>query len=203
MSKVIGALGRFFRTSFGAALAGGLVVAIVGLIAISAGWVKSDDSDSTRLRRSPRRRSRSRPHGRPARKGLTVNQIYQQDSPGVAFIQAQPAPQASSPFNPFGGGGGGTATGSGFVIDHAGHVLTNAHVVDGADKIEVTLGNTDTSQPVSAQVVGKDPSTDVALLKVDAPSDELHPLALGELLRRSRWAILWSRSATRSGSTAP
>ena len=66
------------------------------------------------------------------------------------------------------------------MIDHDGHILTNAHVVDGAQKIEVTLGNTDSSQPVSAQVVGRDPSTDVALLKVDAPADELHPLALGD-----------------------
>jgi S1-C subfamily serine protease len=180
MSKVIGALGRFVRTSFGAALAGGLVVAIVGLIAISAGWVKSSDSNSnseaTTLAASPL----PQPAPREASgKGLTVNQIYQQDSSGVAFVQAQQAPQSSSAFNPFGGGGGGTATGSGFVIDHSGHVLTNAHVVDGASKIQVTLGNTDTSQPVSAQVVGKDPSTDVALLKVDAPSSELHPLTLG------------------------
>ena len=50
----------------------------------------------------------------------------------------------------------------------------------GAQKIEVTLGSTDSSQPVTAQVVGKDPSTDVALLKVDAPSDQLHPLSLGD-----------------------
>src|SRR5205823_8270924 len=54
------------------------------------------------------------------------------------------------------------------------------HVVDGAQKIEVTLGNTDASQPVSAQVVGKDPSTDVALLKVNAPASDLHPLQLGD-----------------------
>src|SRR5439155_10112552 len=47
-------------------------------------------------------------------------------------------------------------------------------------KIEVTLGNTDSSQPVSAQVVGKDPSTDVALLKVNAPASDLHPLQLGD-----------------------
>jgi putative serine protease PepD len=98
----------------------------------------------------------------------------------VAFIQAQSAPQPPSAFNPFGGGGGGTATGSGFVIDGEGHILTNAHVIEGADKIEVTLGNTDNSEPVSAQVVGKDPSTDIALLKVDAPSDQLHPLPLGD-----------------------
>jgi S1-C subfamily serine protease len=175
MSKVIGALGRFVRTSFGAALAGGLVVAIVGLIAISAGWVKSDNNNNE----APALAATTLPQPAPreaSAKGLTVNQIYQQDSPGVAFIQSQQAPQSPSPFNPFGGGGGGTATGSGFVIDHSGDVLTNAHVVDGASKIEVTLGNAD---PVSAQVVGKDPSTDVALLKVDAPSNELHPLSLG------------------------
>jgi S1-C subfamily serine protease len=180
MSKikpVTGALRRFVRTSFGAALTGGLVVGIVGLIAITAGWVKSDsNNEASAIAATPL------PQPAPQEasgNGSTVNQIYQQDSPGVAFIQAQSAPQASSQFNPFGGGGGGGATGSGFVIDQAGHVLTNAHVVQGADKIEVTLGNTDSSQPVSAQVVGTDPSTDIALLKVDAPSSELHPLSLG------------------------
>jgi S1-C subfamily serine protease len=174
---VIDALGRFVRTSFGAALAGGLVVGIVGLIAIAAGWVKSSDGgdQGSTLAATPLPQSAPR---EASGKGLTVNEIYQQDSPGVAFIQAQSAPRPPSPLNPF-GGGGGAATGSGFVIDHAGHILTNAHVVDGAQKIEVTLGNTDNSQPVSAQVVGKDPSTDVALLEVDAPSDQLHPLALG------------------------
>ena len=66
------------------------------------------------------------------------------------------------------------------MIDRAGHVLTNAHVVEGAEKIEVSLGDVDSSEPVSARVVGEDPSTDVALLEVDAPSDQLHPLALGD-----------------------
>ena len=179
MSKVrlvINALGRFVRTSFGAAVAGGLVVGIVGLIAITAGWVKSEGDQVSALTATPL----PQPAPRPASgKGLTVNQIYEQDSPGVVFIQAQSAPRPASPLNPF-GGGGGSATGSGFVIDHAGHILTNAHVVDGAQRIEVTLGNTDTSQPVSARVVGKDPSTDVALLEVNAPSDQLHPLPLGD-----------------------
>ena len=179
MSKVrlvTNALGRFVRTSFGAAVAGGLVVGIVGLIAITAGWVKSSGDEVSSLTATPL----PQPAPRLASgKGLTVNQIYEQDSPGVVFIQAQSAPRPASPLNPF-GGGGGSATGSGFVIDHAGHILTNAHVVDGAQRIEVTLGNTDTSQPVSARVVGKDPSTDVALLEVNAPSDQLHPLALGD-----------------------
>jgi S1-C subfamily serine protease len=177
--SAIDALRRFVKTSFGAAVAGGLVVGILGWIAIAAGWVESSGSDNG----VPALTAAPLPQPAPRQasgKGLTVNQIYQQDSPGVAFIQAESAPRPASPFNPFGGGGGGTATGSGFVIDNSGHILTNAHVVDGAQKIEVTLGNTDNSQPVSAQVVGKDPSTDVALLKVDAPSDQLHPLALGD-----------------------
>jgi S1-C subfamily serine protease len=52
--------------------------------------------------------------------------------------------------------------------------------VNGANKIEVTLGNDQNAQPVQATVVGKDESTDVALLKVNVPSDQLHPLALGD-----------------------
>jgi S1-C subfamily serine protease len=171
------AVRRAARTPFGSAVIGGLIVAILGCIAIAAGWVKSSDNDNqiSALATTPAPQPTSQKSGG---KGLTVNQIYQQDSPGVAFIQAQQAPRPSSPFNPF-GGGGGTATGSGFVIDHEGHILTNAHVVEGAQKIEVTLGNTDTSSPVSAQVVGTDPSTDVALLKLAAPSSDLHPLSLG------------------------
>ena len=170
---------RVAQTSIGAAVIGGLVVGILGWIAIAAGWVHSSGNGNGMAALAPS------PLPEPAAQktsgtGLTVNQIYKQDSPGVAFIQAESPPRPPSPFNPFGGGGGGTATGSGFVIDQQGHVLTNAHVVEGAQKIEVTLGNTDNSSPVSAQVVGKDPSTDVALLKVDAPSSELHPVRLGD-----------------------
>ncbi len=170
---------RVALTPLGSAVIGGLVVGILGWIAIAAGWIKSEGGGGngvSTLAAQPL----PRPAAQRTQKGLTVNQIYQEDSPGVAFIQAQSPPRAPSPLNPFGGGGGGTATGSGFVIDHSGHVLTNAHVVDGAQKIEVTLGNTDTSQPLPAQVVGKDDSTDVAVLKVSAPSDQLHPLALGD-----------------------
>ena len=64
------------------------------------------------------------------------------------------------------------------MIDTEGHILTNNHVVEGADKIEVKLGASD--KTYTAEVVGTDPATDVALLKVDAPADELHPLALGD-----------------------
>jgi S1-C subfamily serine protease len=176
--SLIQALRRSSRSPLGAAVIGGLVVGLLGWIAIAAGWIESSsDNDAPALTATPLTQPTAQKSGG---KGLTVNQIYQQDAPGVAFIQAQSAPRPPSPLNPFGGGGGGTATGSGFVIDQEGHILTNAHVIQGAGKIEVTLGNTDSSQPVSAQVVGKDPSTDIALLKVDAPSDQLHPLPIGD-----------------------
>ncbi len=70
------------------------------------------------------------------------------------------------------------ATGSGFLIDTEGHIVTNNHVVEGADRVEVKLGSSDTTY--TAEVVGTDPATDVALLKVDAPADQLHPLLLGD-----------------------
>ncbi len=66
--------------------------------------------------------------------------------------------------------------GSGFVLDREGHVLTNFHVIDGARQIEVTLDN---EQTFSAQVVGSDPRFDLAVLKVDAPAEILHPVELG------------------------
>jgi S1-C subfamily serine protease len=171
---------RISSMPLGAAVIGGLIVAAIGLIAIATGLVHSSSSDNTvaTLAPAPLPQPASQQTGG---KGETVNQIYKQDSPGVVFIQSTLKPQGTSLLNPFGGGSssGGTATGSGFVIDHEGHIITNAHVVDGASKIEVTLGNQDTSSPISATVVGKDPSSDIAVLKVNAPSDQLHPLSLG------------------------
>ncbi len=66
--------------------------------------------------------------------------------------------------------------GSGFVLDREGHVLTNFHVIEGARQIEVTLDN---EQTFAAQVVGSDPRFDLAILKVDAPAEILHPVELG------------------------
>src|SRR3954454_21136518 len=171
------------RTPLGSAVIGGLIVAVVGLVAIAAGWVSSSSSSNDGTASSPAPApppQQAVQHGDATGSGLTINEIYKADSPGVAFVQSTLPPQQPTPFNPFGGTGGGTATGTGFVIDHAGHILTNAHVVNGASKIEVTLGRKDTSTPIPATVVGKDPSTDVAVLKVDAPANELHPLPLGD-----------------------
>jgi S1-C subfamily serine protease len=66
--------------------------------------------------------------------------------------------------------------GSGSIIDREGHILTNYHVVEGANKIDVTIfdGNT-----YPARFIGGDPVTDIAVLKIDAPPESLFPLAFG------------------------
>jgi putative serine protease PepD len=74
---------------------------------------------------------------------------------------------------PFGGRAPGEATGSGFVIDEDGHVVTNQHVVEGAESVRVEFAD---GTEVDAEVVGTDPSTDIAVLDVDRPSSELTPL---------------------------
>jgi S1-C subfamily serine protease len=106
---------------------------------------------------------------------LTARDIYKRDAPGVVFVRAQVVSQGESPFG-FGSPQQGEATGSGFVIDDNGDILTNAHVVDGAVKITVQFDNDKT---VDARVVGKDVDNDLALLRVDPDGLDLHPLDLG------------------------
>jgi S1-C subfamily serine protease len=67
--------------------------------------------------------------------------------------------------------------GSGIVLDTAGHVLTNYHVVNGFDKVTVTFADESTAE---ADVVGKDPGNDVAVVKVNADAGKLHPAKLGD-----------------------
>jgi S1-C subfamily serine protease len=169
---------RFARTPLASALAGGLVVGLLGWVAIAAGWVKSDDGSSqptTTLAGPPPETVSDTGGG-----AESVNQIYRQDAPGVAFIQATQNQPQSQVFNPFGAPSGGrsVATGSGFVIDDAGRIITNAHVVDGSNDIQVKFG--DSPETYDAKLVGEDQSTDVAVIQVDAPADVLHPLPLGD-----------------------
>jgi S1-C subfamily serine protease len=70
-----------------------------------------------------------------------------------------------------------SGTGSGFVIDAQGHILTNYHVVEDAESVQVTLFDGSTHE---ARVIGADASNDVAIVKVKAPADHLYPVALGD-----------------------
>jgi S1-C subfamily serine protease len=165
------------RSPFFSALLGGLVVAVVGLIAIAAGVVDSGGGSTTTVA-APL----TAPVDAKAEDGSSnvVNQIYKADGEGVVFIESQLEATESEFLNPFGepeAQGGGIATGSGFVIDNEGHILTNNHVIEGAEKVTVKLGESEKTH--TAEVVGADPGTDIALLKVDAPAKELHPLTLG------------------------
>jgi putative serine protease PepD len=114
--------------------------------------------------------------GTPAasRTGLTVGQVYERARKGVVEITVTAA--ASSAF-PGQGSGTQQAQGSGFVYDEEGHIVTNQHVVDGAESVSVRLWNGNTYQ---ATVVGSDPSTDLAVLEIDAPASVLEPLTLGD-----------------------
>jgi putative serine protease PepD len=103
---------------------------------------------------------------------LSVAQVYQRANKGVVQITVTSAGQSDQ----FGQSQSQQALGSGFVYDANGHIITNEHVVDGAQSISVKLWNGATYK---ATLVGSDSSTDLAVLKLDAPSSVLHPLALG------------------------
>jgi S1-C subfamily serine protease len=171
---------NFLKTPFASALAGGLVVAVLGLVAIATGLVDAGDDAATTTTTVPSTSPSTALASADSGDALSVNDIYERDSAGVVYIEAQRA-QERQPFNPFGpapGGSGGTATGSGFVIDTDGHILTNAHVVDGADSVTVRVGGED-GDTFDAEVIGADPSTDVAVLEVSEGTDRLQPLELG------------------------
>jgi S1-C subfamily serine protease len=155
-----------------AALLGGLVVLVAVLILAATGAIGGGETKTTVIQ-SPVTNASAPDSKNP---GLTVNGIYRKDAPGVAFIRAEVVQRSNSPFDLFPQSQRGTATGSGFVIDRSGDILTNAHVVDGATKVTVDLGD----KTYDAKIVGRDTSSDVALLKIDAGKGALHPLQLGD-----------------------
>jgi len=160
------------QNPFVAALLGGGVVLIAVLILAAVGVIGGSEKKTT-IVQSPI--SQSNVADSKSGNGLSVHQIYEKDSPGVAFIRAEVVQRTQSPFDIFPQSQRGTATGSGFVIDDSGDILTNAHVVEGATKVTVDLGD----KSYDAKIVGRDPSSDVALLKVSASKSDLHPLQLG------------------------
>ena len=111
---------------------------------------------------------------------LSINEIYRRSAPGVVQITTTSIQTVEpDPFlNPFGfpEEQRQQALGSGFVIDTTGHIVTNFHVVENAQEIEVSFSNRDS---VKAKLLGTDPSTDLAVLKVNVDARALRPLELG------------------------
>jgi S1-C subfamily serine protease len=109
---------------------------------------------------------------------LTTQEIYRRAAPGVVRITSISTANGVNPLDPFApfGPQPQQALGSGFVIDKSGHIVTNYHVVQGAQQVYVQFSN---QRSVKARVVGSDPSTDIAVLQVDVPAEALTPLPLG------------------------
>jgi S1-C subfamily serine protease len=153
---------------------GGLIVLVIGAVLIATDVIDTGDTQTV-VRQTPVTQPAS---GSDSGGGRTVNQIYKQEGRGVAFISSQGVTSDES--SPFGVPQEGDATGSGFVVDEQGHIITNAHVVEGADSVEVSFDESGTSVP--AEIKGVDTSTDIAVLKVD-PSDVkggVTPVPLGD-----------------------
>lgn len=103
---------------------------------------------------------------------LLITNLYERVGPSVVHITARVITM-----NFFFGPQSGEGTGSGFVYDTQGHIVTNYHVIEGAESLEVKFSD-DTAVP--AQVVGIDPPNDLAVLRVDVPPKSLFPIELGD-----------------------
>ena len=167
---------RLFAIPFLAALAGGGVV--VAVIA-AAGGLGSTSTTVTQVQSpapavssvTPTTTGAARSSG-----GLSPHEIYVRSAPSVAKVTSTIVRQSESPFGFGETQQQGIATGSGFVIDNHGTILTNWHVVENQVKVTVSFEH---SKTVEARVVGKNPSQDLAVLRIPTEGLNLHPLPLG------------------------
>ncbi len=147
------------------ALVSGLAAALTVSAVFMAAGAFDDDSPAPRAAASPS-----------AARGEATSTLFRRARNGVVLVEAR------RPGTPLSFGrpsrDDGIATGTGFVVDEAGHIVTNDHVAAGGRVVTVQAGPR--TRRVRARVVGRDPSTDLALLRVD-PSEapELEPLPLG------------------------
>ncbi len=163
---------KTFAIPFLAALVGGAVVAA---IIAAFGGLSSNQSTVTTVQTAAVPAATNAAH---VTTGLTPHEIYARNAPGVAFVTSTVVQKSESSLNLFGGESQrqGIATGSGIVIDSNGTILTNYHVVENAIKVTVSF---EKGKTVEAKVVGKDPSNDLAVLRIPTDGLTLHPLTLG------------------------
>jgi putative serine protease PepD len=153
----------------GGAIAGG----IIALVIASGGNHSSTKSVTTTVVQSGSATSEPTSFARSGSSGMSINQIYQQDGPGVVDILVKSKSSGASSNSLFGGSQVQEGEGAGVVYNDQGYILTDEHVVAGALKVVVTFQD---GTKVPAKVVGSDASSDVGVVKVDVPSSELHPI---------------------------
>jgi S1-C subfamily serine protease len=151
---------------------GGLIVLVAGAILIATDVIDTGDSRTVVRQQAPISQPASDPAATDG--GRTVQDIYREEGDSVVYIQAEGV-SADSLF----GQQQGTATGSGFVVDDNGTILTNAHVVQGADSVTVSFK--EGGDAIDAEAKGVDNDTDLAVLKID-PSEveDLRAIPLGD-----------------------
>ncbi|MBD0317571.1 MAG: trypsin-like peptidase domain-containing protein [Thermoleophilia bacterium] len=154
------------------ALAAGAVVAglLGGGLALGVGSAVWDGKTTTVVERVAAGTNEQAAAFNPAGDAETVGEIYRDSAPGVVQITSRIVVQSLF------GEQRGQSLGSGFVIDKDGHIVTNYHVIEGADEVYVNFTRDD---ELKAKVVGVDPSTDLALLKIDEHRRALSPIPLG------------------------
>ena len=158
MSSSLRSIGALVAT----AVLGGLVA--VGAVALLGGGLDGSTTTVVTETAAP-----TRTQAAPSAVGaMSVNEIYERAASGVVQINSQSGNVS---------GADQQALGSGFVVDKNGHIVTNYHVVQGANAIRVGFSNRDT---VEAKLVGSDPSTDIAVLRVNVDANALTPLPLGD-----------------------
>jgi S1-C subfamily serine protease len=158
-------------------MVGGLVVLALGATLIGTGVINTGDTRREVIREVA---APSSTLAAADGKGLSVAEIYRRAAPGVVFVSARVVMTTNSPFgSPL--DQQGIASGSGLVLDTRGFILTNAHVVEGARTASVRFA--EGGDLIDAQVVGRDLSTDIAVLKVKPSDAKLRPLPLGNSAR--------------------
>jgi S1-C subfamily serine protease len=147
-------------TAFVSAIIGGLVATLVFYLSVLGLGEGSGDLSINEARQATPEEGVNPGGG----DGPSVREVYTRDGPGVVTVDVR-----SESIGPGGG--------SGFVIDERGYVVTNQHVVEGADSVSLRFSS---GARQVAEVVGEDASTDVAVLKVEVPKETLVPLTLGD-----------------------
>ncbi len=140
-------------------------------LALGGAYALDFDGENTVTVREVTVESTSQPTAFRPGQALSIADVYKRSAPAVVQITA------TGNANPFGSESQQRALGSGFVFDKAGYIITNYHVIAGAGSIQVTFSN---NQSIDATLVGSDPSTDIAVLKVNTTASALTALTLGD-----------------------